>query len=279
MNVHATELLSGVRTTLNYFASSGKSLFSYVRDPIAGGAAGCCDVASIPGVFIRDARPISKQLSLDEQGFELWQHQTKVTDFYDEKQIANIYHDEIEKLLLRVTGARKVLIFDHTIHSVPKFLDGVRGMREPTRRVHNDYTATLGKRRLRDHLDPEEADVRLQRRFAEVKVWRPIRDPLEDAPLAVCDARSISEKEVIASDLIYASNDGGTCSFSFSPNHRWFYFPRMRRDEVLLIKCHDLADDGTARFTAHSSFDDPTVPQNALPHESVEVRALVFFGR
>jgi hypothetical protein len=50
----------------------------------------------------------------------------------------------------------------------------------------------------------------------------------------------------------------------------------MRTDEVVLIKCYASAEDGTARFTAHSAFDDPTAPTDALPRESIELRTLVF---
>jgi hypothetical protein len=34
----------------------------------------------------------------------------------------------------------------------------------------------------------EEAEALLRHRFEIVNVWRPIRGPLRDAPLAVCDA-------------------------------------------------------------------------------------------
>jgi hypothetical protein len=54
------------------------------------------------------------------------------------------------------------------------------------------------------------------------------------------------------------------------------YVPEMRADEAVLIKCYDSAEDGTARFTAHSAFEDPTAPADVLPRESIEVRTLVF---
>src|SRR5258706_1141623 len=60
------------------------------------------------------------------------------------------------------------------------------------------------------------------------------------------------------------------------PAHRWFYVPEMRADEAVLIKCYDSAEDSTARFTAHSAFEDPTAPADVLPRESIEVRTLVF---
>ena len=46
-------------------------------------------------------------------------------------------------------------------------------------------------------------------------------------------------------------------------------------DEAILIKCYDSAED-KARFTAHSSFEDPTAPQDVLPRESIELRTLAF---
>jgi hypothetical protein len=51
----------------------------------------------------------------------------------------------------------------------------------------------------------------------------------------------------------------------------------MQRDEVVLIKGYDSMEDGRARFTPHSAFDDPTTPPNARPRESIEARALIFF--
>ena len=50
----------------------------------------------------------------------------------------------------------------------------------------------------------------------------------------------------------------------------------MQKDEVMLLKCYD-SDPRRARFTAHSSFDNPTSPPDAPARESIEVRTLVFF--
>ncbi len=189
----------------------------------------------------------------------------------------SVYYPELEQLLKGVTGAKKAVVFDHTFRSPRSAQEKAKGMREPVRRVHNDYTTISGPQRVRDLLDHDEAEERLQKRFAEVNVWRPIHGPVEEIPLAVCDASSISEADLIPTDLIYRDRLGEIYNFSYSPNHRWFYFPRMQRNEVVLIKGYDSAEDGRARFTAHSAFDDPTTPPNARPRESIEARALVFF--
>jgi hypothetical protein len=129
---------------------------------------------------------------------------------------------------------------------------------------------------VRDLL-PDEAASLPRRRFAIVNVWRPIAGPLLDAPLALCDARTIDPGDFVATDLKYPDRTGEIYSVTFSPQQRWYYFPRMRRDEVVLIKCYDSAQDGRARFTAHGAFDDPTMPAGAPPRESIEARTLAFF--
>jgi hypothetical protein len=124
---------------------------------------------------------------------------------------------------------------------------------------------------------PDEADQLLKGRFAVINLWRPIRGPLEDAPLAFCDARSVSFDDLAPMDLIYPDRVGETYLVKYNPRHRWFYAPRMRADEALLIKSYDSAEDGRARFTPHTAFEDPTTPVNRLPRESIELRALAFY--
>ena len=70
---------------------------------------------------------------------------------------------------------------------------------------------------------------------------------------------------------------GETYQVSYNSNHYWYYFPKMTRDEVLIFKVYDSEKDGRARFTAHTSFSDPTSPPNAKPRESIEIRTLAFF--
>ena len=128
---------------------------------------------------------------------------------------------------------------------------------------------------MRDHLG-EEAPELLKRRFGIVNVWRPIRGPVQDSPLALCDAQTFTDEDLIASDLVYRHVRGETSSVEYKPGHRWYYFSDMQPDEALLIRVHDSADDGRARLSFHTSFDNP-LATDAPPRESIEVRALVFF--
>jgi hypothetical protein len=224
-------------------------------------------------VSIYDGRAILGQLSLEKQGFVLTHRETAVRDFYDAAEVRSIYYPEVEQLLKDMTGAAKVLAFEHDVRCLPASKQGQKGVREPVRVVHDDYTEKSAPERVRLYL-PEEAEGLLKSRFAVINVWRPIAGPVLDTPLAVCDAQSLAEHDLIPTEENVKHE---VYLFRFSQNHRWYYFPHMQRSEALLIKCFDSVSDGRARFTAHSAFDDLTTPPNTAARESIEVRALAFF--
>jgi hypothetical protein len=143
--------------------------------------------------------------------------------------------------------------------------------------VHNDYTFESAVRRVHQLLGPGEAERRLQRRLAIINVWRPLFGPVLDTPLAVCDARSIQQEDLVPIDLLYPDRIGENYNFGYHPRHRWYYVPEMLADEALLLKCYDSATDGRPPFTAHSAFDHPDVPPNVRARESIEIRTLAFF--
>ena len=266
---------SFVQATLNYLVDGSERPAIYTYEPPSGTpkTTGTFEPRS---VLIRNAR-LEEEPSLDRQGFRLVHQQTAIRDFYDREEVEKVYYPEIEVLLKGATGAEKVVVFDHQVRNIELSKQGERNAREYLRMVHNDYTAKSGPRRVRDHLPAAEAQERLRHRFAEINVWRPIRGPVESTPLAVCDAQSIDSKDFVPADLVYRDKVGEVYRFTYNVRHRWSYFPRLERDEVILLKCYDSKEDGRARFTAHSAFDDPTSLPDAAPRESIEVRALVFW--
>ena len=228
-------------------------------------------------VEIRDLRSIASTLSLDREGFRLLTAPSRLRNFDDEEAVRTRYYGEAIALLEDLTGASRVVVFDHTIRRrVPGVPDRSNGLRQPVPRVHNDYTVKSGPQRVRDLLG-DEADLLLQKRFSVINLWRPIRGPILDSPLAVSDARSIHRDDLVATDLIYPDRTGEIYYAKFSPRHRWFYAPAMRDEEIILIKCYDSLDDGRARFVPHCAFVDPTTPPGAPPRQSIELRTLVFY--
>ena len=228
-------------------------------------------------VVIENARLQTEAFSLDRQGFLLVHHETQVDDFYHEENLAAIYEAEVDQLVKEVTGASRVVVFDHTLRADSRTIREDRLIREPSETVHNDYTERSAPQRVRDLLPPEEAERLLGRRFAIVNVWRSINGAVETAPLVMCDARTLAPSDLIATERRARNRIGETYRVTFNPKQRWFYFPKMQMNEALLIKCWDSAEDGRARFSAHTSFKDPKTPAGAAPRESIESRTFVFF--
>ena len=265
-----------VEARLDYLVDTGEKPVSY---PTEGGA----EITRYTGqhelraVAIEDGRATADDLSLDREGFVLVRHETAVADFYDKAQVAEVYEDEVERLVKQVTGASRVVVFDHTLRSDAQATREERGIREPASTVHNDYTPRSGPQRVRDLLPAEEAEKLLKRRFAIVNVWRPIRGPVKTSPLALCDARSVAPGDLVVSERRAKDRVGEIQLATFNPDHRWVYFPDMETDEALLIKVYESLEDGRARFTIHTAFDDPTAPPDAAPRESIETRTFAFF--
>lgn len=271
----AAETTPPIEATLNYVQNTGEKLFTYTGGP------GSLDVRTggtldPQKVTIHNGRDTAKGFTLDRNGFHFVPHPTKVTDFFDEAEIKRVYYPEMEALIKAESGAKRVVVFDHTLRTADDDLREKTKIREVVRRVHNDYTEWSGPQRVRDIL-PDEADALLRGRFAIIQVWRPIRHPVETHPLGIADARSVAEKDFIISERIYPNRVGQTYAVGYNPRHQWYWFPRMRRDEALVFKVFDSAKDGRARWTAHTAFDDPTAPPNARPRESIEIRTLAFF--
>jgi hypothetical protein len=266
--------LKDVVAPLNFLLPMDEKPYSYNYEPPPGTK--LRNTESIEHqVTVHDARAIEDRLSLDHEGFVLLHHKTAATDLYDEDIIKSVYYPECERLMREATGAKRVVVFDHIVRNAAKSGPG-SVVKMPAGRVHNDYTTWSAPQRVRD-LMGDEAEELLKHRYAINNVWRPIAGPLLRSPLALCDAESLEDANLVASDLRYPDRTGEIYGVTYSPNQRWYYFPRMQPDEAVIIRCFDSARKGAARFSAHGAFDDPQTPENAPPRESIEVRTLVFF--
>jgi hypothetical protein len=263
-----------VRADLNYLVPMRERAYRYEEAPP------CATQTNMryraQSVVIENAR-IGGPPSLDREGFQFETHESAVSDFSDADEVAHVYEPEVEALLKARTGAARILIFDHTLRRrMPDEDDRRGGFRLPAIRVHVDYTERSARQRVRDLL-PEESDKLLARRFLFINVWRPVADTVRDAPLALCDARSVAPRDLVPADLIYKNRTGEIYYATFNTRHRWLFVPEMEPDELILLKNHDSATDGRARFTPHAAFLDPTAPARVRPRESIETRAIAFF--
>ena len=226
---------------------------------------------------VHNGRPLRDTFNLDTHGFVFVDHHTKMNDFTDAAERARCYDPEVQELIKKHSGASEVLVFDHTIRIGDEQARMGTGVRPPVKGVHNDYTDASALRRLRDIVGDAEAERRCQKRWAIIQVWRPIRGQVMVDPLGICDGRSIPKTGFIRVERRYKYRTGEVYHIAHNPQHVWFYFPQMGRDEALVFKVFDSDERVASRFTAHSAFDDPNTPAGAPPRESIETRTFAFF--
>lgn len=264
-----------IEANLVYLAGTADRLVTHVakpggRDERIGGD------SEAHRVRIHNGRPLAERFEFEREGFRFVRSPTAVRDFGDDDEIRRVYYPECEALIKRESGARRVVVFDHTLRTASDAQRETRKIRDIVSRVHNDYTEWSGPQRVRDIMGGE-AERLLADRFAIIQVWRPINHPVESHPLAICDAQTVRPETLVVNERRYQDRVGQTYAITYDPGQRWYWFPRMRPDEALVFKVYESLHDGRARWTAHTAFADPAAPPHARPRESIEIRTLAFF--
>lgn len=228
-------------------------------------------------VTIHDMRPITGKLSFDRNGFVLLDEPSGVTDFASQDEIDR-YVAETAALVKRLTGADKTIGFGPIIRTSA---GGTHGHNQPAFGAHVDYGDRTVRDFTYDHLPKQEADRRLQGRYMLINVWRPLVT-VESAPFALCDASTVHREDLFTSEVVGGLGDFGRRSLwgfnlAWTPDHKWYWVPRMQPSEVLVFKLYD-SDPDAVQFTAHSAFEDPTAPAGAAPRQSIELRTISYLA-
>ena len=276
------------------FAKKVRALFNYTRDlePSEGkltelyfyedvNAAGVHEPGDDPREMdVLDGWSRAEEFDLDRQGFCLRDFSPAYDGSWeDDEKVRDQFYPEVVEFLKRQTGAKRVLVFDHTIRTrknASKKLTQETGtsQRAPVALVHCDYTHASGPKRVRQLL-PEEADDLLAKRVAFYNVWKPIAK-VEEQPLAMCDVTSCRPEDFFKLYLRYRDRTGENYVLNGRDEHKWWYFPGMEKDQVIVLKTYE-SDEQRARFVGHSAFTDPTSKPDAPMRESVEIRTFCFF--
>jgi hypothetical protein len=227
-------------------------------------------------VAVRDMRPLAKSLSLDTIGFVLVERPSRVTDFYDAKQVDDIYLPEIQALIRDLTGAERVLTFGIIVRNNAP--DAPAIAHKSVHNAHIDYNIQT-TRTVVDRLLPEAEKPRYAGgRVMQMNVWRPLVT-VESAPLALCDSSTVARQDLIHGPIggnSVAGPGAAGYNLAYNPNHRWYYASRMQPDEAYVFRLCDSEPDAM-QWAAHTSFQDPTSGPGAAPRQSIEVRTLALF--
>jgi len=262
---------------------------------------------------VKDMRSIRDQFTLDKNGFELVDHKTNEKDFLDEEQVQNNYYPEVAQLIKEKTGASDVHIFSHMSrrHTFDEAQEDAAAKNDsefvkrnnPARFVHVDQSYRGAEQILYLNLGEEEADKRINKRWAIINIWAPILKPVNRDPLAFCDYQSLDENDLrtvvanlpppeageygkVSKNMAhkpradYSSNGAKgpvyeVANLAYNPNQRWYYADNMTPEELWLFKIFDSKKDGRARCAVHTSF--PRERDQGPARTSVELRAFAFW--
>lgn len=229
-------------------------------------------------VAIRDMRPLINTLSLERNGFVLLREPTSLGDPYNAAEVRRVYYSEAVAIVKRLTGARAVVAFGDVVRSDRS---GTPDGRQPSWGAHVDYNERTIRDIVTRLLDEAQAGRWLQGRILLVNLWRPLR-PVERTPLALCDASTVLERDLNASEIRGGLNDPNRAALfgynlSYDAGHDWYYAPDMQPDECLAFKLYD-SEPGRVQWTAHTAFEDPSARADAAPRESLEIRTICSLG-
>ncbi|KAJ2933356.1 hypothetical protein H1R20_g3731, partial [Candolleomyces eurysporus] len=273
---------STVTASINFYVPPDNGVRAYINtsaDPVTGKREQNYSVAP-HDMVIENVRGKEDEYTLDKVGFQFYRAPAKHTSFVEDEEIKKEYYPETIELYKKLTGASRVVIFDHTIR---RYRPGETGAspdkRQPAAQAHVDQTTKASIARVHRHLPAEDVPELLKKRFQIINLWRPINVPALEWPLALCDYRSVvPEKDALPVTLIFPDREGETYGVVHNPDHKWKYLRGMMPEEIVLIKCFDSIQDGSvAVFTPHTAFIDPSTPPDTPHRESIEIRALVFY--
>ncbi len=252
-------------------------------------------------VHVHDARALQAGVApaafFDEHGFALVAHETAVRDWRCDPMapdpacdVVRLYFPEIERIIRDVLlPGRKI-----DIQQFPLIRRGP-GTENPIygAGVHTDYGTSPD-----DYEDavaaftmPEFAkawramyDRPEVRGSLVINFWRTIDmpEPLEHMPLAVCDPATVAPEDIVPLGLAEFTPTGrptNQLAVRANPGQRWYYYPRMRPDEVLAFKNFECRKDEPGQplhACFHSAFEDPSAAAGAAERTSCEHRVQVW---
>ena len=266
--------LAPVQAEIDFLLPGLELPFTYSREVPPGAEAETARFAT-HAVQIQDLRDAGP-LRLDEHGAMLGHWPTRVRRFYDESHVRARYYPESAEFIKAALGADRVVVFDHNVRrgAALQVQATRRDLGRPVHHAHTDFTPRSALRRLHHELGASAGEG--VSRFLQVNLWRPIRAPLRDAPLAICDGSSVRPQNLEIVELRYPDRTGEIYYLTYDPGQRWYFASDMTVEEAWLFKNFDSAPPGPGSVAPHSAFTD-TRHSYVPPRESIEVRALAIF--
>lgn len=236
---------------------------------------------------VHNGRPVSDRFTLDRNGFEIIEHRSEVTDFTHREEVDRVYVGEVADFVKSYTGADRVATLGWMLRRSEA--PGEHASQPQAALVHDDFSVVGARERALAAYTSRFPDGPGFHRALITSLWRVFSPPPQDWPLALCDYASVGREEGLNNrmylvdeipDDLYLDmprDAPGASGFEFhhNPNHQWWYFPDMTRDEILFFKLND-SDESRAWRVPHTAFHDQTA-KATQPRHSIEFRSIAYF--
>ncbi len=220
---------------------------------------------------VRNAR--MADTSFETHGFAVVKDPVDI-DFSDPADFEARYYPHVSQVVKDLTGASEVFAFMGIWRGGEDEKGG-----GPALSAHVDFNEAAVRGQLNRLAPGREAEF-AGKRLVNINVWRGTA-PVENSPLAVCDARSVEKGDFLR--VTFGKPEGGFqegmpagLNMAYNPKHRWYYFPDMQPDEALVFRLFDTGNPDWA-MTGHTAIVDPTSRPDSPKRESFEVRTIAVF--
>jgi hypothetical protein len=236
---------------------------------------------------VRNGRAVSDRFTLDRNGFEIIEHRTRVVRFTDRDEVDRVYVGEVADFVKSYTGADRVATLGWVLRR--SAAAGENASQPQAALVHDDFSVVGERDRAQAAYTSRFPDGPGFHRALITSLWRVFSPPPQDWPLAICDYTSVLPDEGLDNRMYFVDkipddlyldmppDAPGASGFEFhhNPDHQWWYFPDMTRDEILFFKLND-SDQSRAWRVPHTAFHDKAAKATE-PRHSIEFRSIAYF--
>jgi hypothetical protein len=190
----------------------------------------------------------------DREGFAIYSNGFTSTEILAALQENNSYQP-LNEFMISYFLAQDILNLGFVVRDELAEKQSLDASRPPAALLHSDWNA-MRINKLGKQLDPfiitnpdltNESIAKFidgSESWSIVNVWMPLSLEV-NCPLVLCDQSSINKKDII-SDLKFQNvdedrdtNDGDFLSLDLNKTYRWFYYPLMQTNEMLIFNQYD----------------------------------------
>lgn len=224
-------------------------------------------------VEIYDASSLAKPAGLQVEGFSRQTMPLPMTSWQDPDWVERVYMPAAAEMVKDISGAAYAEPFPggsmirdsrSSSHAPPATFAHL----DFTRESIVPFVQITGSQALRETYP----------RTRIFNVWRPITEPPQNPPLALCHQQSVDESDWVIGRTLGQGDVGDVdyLAITHNPSQHWYFYPELGLDDAVVFKGAD-SDPGENMGCFHTAFIRNDLGGSGVPRASIEMRVIAFF--